>query len=80
MFSVPLSLLNAVLCFSRCIVANLTFASQYNAISDKEKNHQGSKKITTFLAEIQLGAKTIKSLFDVTLESFDSAEIRELLG
>jgi hypothetical protein len=33
-----------------------------------------------FLAEIQLGAKTIKSLFDVTLESFDSAERRELVG
>jgi hypothetical protein len=47
--------------------------------TDKEKIIIKQKNYY-FLAEILLCAKTINSLFDVTLESFDSAEIRELIG
>ena len=59
----------------------LTFASQYDTITDNEKKIiMQAKRSLLFSRNTTWGKKTRKSLFDVTMGSFDGAETCELVG
>ena len=59
----------------------LTFASQYDTITDNEKKIiMQAKRSLLFSRNTTWCKKTTKSLFDVTMGSFDGAETCELVG
>ena len=58
----------------------LEFASKYDAITDEEKNIIKAEKSRLFNENTAWCKRESKSLFDVTMGSFDGAETCELVG